>query len=88
MIRRLVPIGIVGAFSAVLVSYLAYTWQLAEAMRENAAVFSQIYFQVVQAVASPEGMTAESEFALLHCSCSCTSSRFRSCRPTSPGIRR
>ncbi len=65
MIRRLVPIGIVGAFSAVLVSYLAYTWQLAEAMRENAAVFSQIYFQVVQAVASPEGMTAESEFALL-----------------------
>ena len=59
MIRRLLPFGIVAAFSAVLVSYLAYTWQLAEEMRDNAAVFSQIYFQVVQAVASPEGMTAE-----------------------------
>jgi signal transduction histidine kinase len=34
-------------------------------MRANAAAFSQIYFQVVQAVASPEGMTAEGEFALL-----------------------
>lgn len=65
MIRRLVPIGIVAAFSAVLVSYLAYTWQLSQEMRANAAVFSRIYFQVVQAVASPEGMTAEGEFELL-----------------------
>ena len=65
MIRRLVPIGIVAAFSAVLVSYLAYTWQLSQEMRANAAVFSRIYFQVVQAVASPEGMTAEAEFQLL-----------------------
>jgi signal transduction histidine kinase len=61
----LVPIGIVAAFSAVLVSYLAYTWQLSQEMRANAAVFSRIYFQVVQAVASPEGMTAEAEFQLL-----------------------
>ncbi len=65
MIRRLVPIGIVAAFSAVLISYLAYTWQLSLEMRANATVFSQIYFQVVQAVASPEGMTAEAEFQLL-----------------------
>jgi signal transduction histidine kinase len=65
VIRRLVPIGIVAAFSAVLISYLAYTWQLSQEMRANAAVFSHIYFQVVQAVASPEGMTAEAEFKLL-----------------------
>lgn len=65
MIRRLVPIGIVAAFSAVLISYLAYTWQLSQEMRANAAVFSQIYFQVVQAVFSAEGMTAEAEFRLL-----------------------
>ena len=65
MIRRLFPIGIVAAFSAVLVSYLAYTWNLSQEMRANASVFSQIYFQVVQAVASPEGMTAGGEFELL-----------------------
>ena len=65
MIRRLVPIGIVAAFSAVLVSYLAYTWQLSQEMRANAAVFSRIYFQVVQAVTSAEGMTAEGELNLI-----------------------
>lgn len=65
MTRRLIPFGIVAAFTAVLVSYLAYTWQLAEEMRDNAQVFSRIYFQVVQAVTSPAGMTAEAEFSLL-----------------------
>jgi len=65
VIRRLVPIGIVAAFSAVLVSYLAYTWQLSQEMRANAAVFSRIYFQVVQAVTSAEGMTAEGELNLI-----------------------
>ena len=65
MIRRLVPIGIVAAFSAVLLSYLAYTWQLSQEMRANAAVFSRIYFQVVQAVTSAEGMTAEGELNLI-----------------------
>jgi signal transduction histidine kinase len=65
VIRRLIPIGVVAAFTAVLVSYLAYTWQLAGEMRANATVFSRIYFQVVQAVASPEGMTAGGEFGLL-----------------------
>ena len=34
-------------------------------MRANAAVFSRIYFQVVQAVASPEGMSAEGELNLI-----------------------
>jgi len=65
VIRRLVPFGIVAAFSAVLVSYLAYTWQLSQEMRANANVFSRIYFQVVQAVTSPEGLTAEAEFNLI-----------------------
>ena len=65
MIRRLVPFGIVAAFTAVLVSYLAYTWRLADEMRANADVFSRVYFQVVQAVASPEGMTAEEELGLI-----------------------
>jgi signal transduction histidine kinase len=65
VIRRLVPIGIVAAFSAVLLSYLAYTWQLSQEMRANAAVFSRIYFQVVQAVTSAEGMTAEGELNLI-----------------------
>ncbi|MDP2470305.1 MAG: HAMP domain-containing sensor histidine kinase [Candidatus Palauibacterales bacterium] len=65
MIRRLVPFGIVAAFSAVLVSYLVYTWQLSQEMRANAAVVSHIYFQVVQAVVSPEGLTAEAQFQLL-----------------------
>jgi signal transduction histidine kinase len=63
--RRLVPIGIVAAFSAVLISYLVYTWQIAEELRRDAAVFSRIYFQVVQAAASPEGLTTEGEFQLL-----------------------
>jgi signal transduction histidine kinase len=34
-------------------------------MRANANVFSRIYFQVVQAVTSPEGLTAEAEFNLI-----------------------
>jgi signal transduction histidine kinase len=52
-------------FVAVLVSYLVYTSQIAEELRQDAAVFSRIYFQTVQAAASPEGFTPEGEFALL-----------------------
>lgn len=65
MTRRLVPIAIVVLFSAVLVSYLVYTWQIAEELRRDASVFSRIYFRVVQAAASPDGLTAEGEFELL-----------------------
>ncbi len=63
--RRAVPVAIFLMFVAVLVSYLVYTSQIAEELRQDAAVFSRIYFQTVQAAASPEGFTPEGEFALL-----------------------
>jgi signal transduction histidine kinase len=59
------PVAVFLLFVAVLVSYLVYTSQIAEELRQDAAVFSRIYFQTVQAAASPEGFTAEGEFALL-----------------------
>ncbi len=65
MRRRLVPLAIIVAFSGVLLSYLVYTWQIAQELRRDAALFSRIYFQVVQAAASPEGLTPEGELALL-----------------------
>lgn len=63
--RRLLPVAILVVFGAVLVSYLLYTWQIAEELRRDAAVFSRIYFQVVSATASPEGLTPEGELELL-----------------------
>lgn len=63
--RRLLPVAILLVFGAVLVSYLLYTWQIAEELRRDAAVFSRIYFQVVSATASPEGLTPEGELELL-----------------------
>ena len=63
--RRVVPLAILFLFAAVLVSYLVYSWQIAQELRHDASVFSRIYFQTVQAAASPEGFTAEGEFALL-----------------------
>jgi signal transduction histidine kinase len=63
--RRVVPLAIFFLFAAVLVSYLVYSWQIAQELRHDASVFSRIYFQTVQAAASPEGFTAEGEFALL-----------------------
>lgn len=63
--RRLLPVAILLVFGAVLVSYLLYTWQIAEELRRDAAVFSRIYFQVVSATASPEGLTPEGELDLL-----------------------
>jgi signal transduction histidine kinase len=63
--RRAVPVAVFLLFVAVLVSYLVYTSQIAEELRHDAAVFSRIYFQTVQAAASPEGFTPEGEFALL-----------------------
>jgi len=61
--RRVVPLAIFFLFAAVLVSYLVYSWQIAQELRHDASVFSRIYFQTVQAAASPEGFTAEGEFA-------------------------
>ncbi|MGW8283516.1 MAG: ATP-binding protein, partial [Gemmatimonadota bacterium] len=63
--RRVVPLAIFFLFAAILVSYLVYSWQIAQELRHDASVFSRIYFQTVQAAASPEGFTAEGEFALL-----------------------
>ena len=63
--RRVVPLAIFLLFAAVLVSYLIYSRQIAQELRHDASVFSRIYFQTVQAAASPEGFTAEGEFALL-----------------------
>jgi signal transduction histidine kinase len=63
--RRVLPVAIFFLFVAVLISYLVYTSQIAEELRHDAAVFSRIYFQAVQAAASPEGFTPEGEFALL-----------------------
>ena len=63
--RRVVPLAIFLLFAAVLVSYLVYSSQIAQELRRDASVFSRIYFQTVQAAASPEGFTAEGEFALL-----------------------
>jgi signal transduction histidine kinase len=63
--RRALPVAVFLLFVAVLVSYLIYTSQIAEELRRDAAVFSRIYFQTVQAAASPEGFTPEGEFALL-----------------------
>jgi len=63
--RRVVPLAIFFLFAAILVSYLVYSWQIAQELRRDASVFSRIYFQTVQAAASPEGFTAEGEFALL-----------------------
>jgi len=58
-------VAILLVFGAVLVSYLLYTWQIAEELRRDATVFSRIYFEVVSATASPEGLTPEGELELL-----------------------
>lgn len=63
--RRVVPLAIFFLFAAILISYLVYSRQIAQELRRDASVFSRIYFQTVQAAASPEGFTAEGEFALL-----------------------
>ena len=59
--RRVVPLAIFLLFAAVLVSYLIYSRQIAQELRHDASVFSRIYFQTVQAAASPEGFTAEGD---------------------------
>ncbi|MFQ5889267.1 MAG: ATP-binding protein [Gemmatimonadota bacterium] len=65
MTRRVVAVAIAFAFAGLLISFLVYTSQLAGELRRDAAAFSRIYFQVVNSAASPEGWTAEAEFALL-----------------------
>ena len=63
--RRFVPVGILTVFAGILVSYVLYTQALADELRTDAQEFSWVYFQVLQAVASEEGLTAEGEFEML-----------------------
>ena len=63
--RRLVPIAILTVFAGILVSYLLYTRELADELRTDAQEFSWVYFQVLQAAASAEGLTPEGEFEML-----------------------
>ena len=49
MTRRFFPYGIAAAFAAVIVSFLVYTQQMANALRTDAAVFSRIYALTFQA---------------------------------------
>lgn len=63
--RRLVPIAILTVFAGILVSYVLYTQALADELRTDAQEFSWVYFQVLQAVASDEGLTPEGEFEML-----------------------
>ncbi|MFQ5747311.1 MAG: sensor histidine kinase [Gemmatimonadota bacterium] len=65
MSRRLLPVAIAGAFTAILLSFLLYTRQMARELRRDAAAFSRIYFRVVQATTGPQGWTPEREFELL-----------------------
>ncbi len=63
--RRLVPLAILGVLASVIVSYVLYTQRLADELRSDAAVFSWIYFQILQAAESPDGLTPEGQLTLL-----------------------
>ena len=52
--RRFFPFAIALAFAAVLVSFLVYTQQMANALRMDAAVFSRIYALTFQATSAPD----------------------------------
>lgn len=63
--RRLVPLVILSVFAGVIVSYVLYTQRVADELRSDAAVFSWIYFQMLQAAESPDGLTPEGQLTLL-----------------------
>jgi len=63
--RRLVPLAILVVFAGILISYVLYTQELADELRTDAQEFSWVYFQVLQAAASEEGLTPEGEFEML-----------------------
>lgn len=54
MTRRLFPYAIAVAFAAVIVSFLVYTQQMANALRMDAAVFSRIYALTFQATGAQD----------------------------------
>jgi len=51
--------------AGVIVSYVLYTQRLADELRSDAAVFSWVYFQILQAAESPDGLTPEGQLVLL-----------------------
>ena len=53
--RRVVPLVILSVFASIIVSYILYTQRVADELRSDAAVFSWIYFQILQAAESPDG---------------------------------
>jgi signal transduction histidine kinase len=63
--RRLVPLAVLGVLAGVIVSYVLYTQRLADELRSDAAVFSWVYFQILQAAESPDGLTPEGQLTLL-----------------------
>jgi signal transduction histidine kinase len=63
--QRVIPLTIVGVLAGVIVSYVLYTQRLADELRSDAAVFSWIYFQILQAAESPDGLTPEGQLTLL-----------------------
>ena len=54
MTRRFFPYAIAGAFAAVIVSFLVYTQQMANALRKDAAVFGRIYALTFQATGADD----------------------------------
>jgi len=52
--RRVVPIAVAGVSAAVLLSYVAYTRQLNDALRRDARVFGRIYASAFQGVSAGE----------------------------------
>jgi hypothetical protein len=52
--RRFFPYAIAVAFAAVIVSFLVYTQQMANALRMDAAVFSRIYALTFQATGAQD----------------------------------
>jgi signal transduction histidine kinase len=63
--RRVVPLVILSVFASIIVSYILYTQRVADELRSDAAVFSWIYFQILQAAESPDGLSPEGQLTLL-----------------------
>ncbi|HKK07854.1 MAG TPA: HAMP domain-containing sensor histidine kinase [Gemmatimonadota bacterium] len=65
MNRRVVPIAVAGVSAAVLLSYVAYTRQLNDALRRDARVFGRIYASAFQGVSAGAERRPELMFRIL-----------------------
>jgi len=63
--RRVVPIAVAGVSAAVLLSYVAYTRQLNDALRRDARVFGRIYASAFQGVSAGAERRPELMFRIL-----------------------